>query len=212
MEALACIAASLSPIPRIRIRIKRFSYKISDDLIRHPFHPKGLPLSLAQNVSLSRWSALTLKLLFLTHLRFLAGLVQFLHNKLYFMIKSNPCSVCTCFEHLILVQSQRLMTIATVTHVHICWPQTGNVESPHTMADSSSESHPTSAQNEGKHILPTSSFQSFLEEHVPGPWLGSRMRRLAQRLRRRRSHSLVTNQLDHESSVMGGGWNIYISR
>ena len=29
---------------------------------------------------------LTLKLLFLTHLRFLAPLVKFLHNKLYFMI------------------------------------------------------------------------------------------------------------------------------
>ena len=31
--------------------------------------------------------------------------------------KLNPCSVCTRFEHFVIVQSQGLMTIA---QVHIC--------------------------------------------------------------------------------------------
>ena len=56
---------------------------------------QSLKVPYAELSSLTHWArdsrkqiqsyALTLKLLFLTHLRFLAPLVKFLHNKLYFM-------------------------------------------------------------------------------------------------------------------------------
>ena len=60
----------------------------------------------------------------------------------------------------------------TTARVHICWPQTGNVESPHMKVGSSSESHHISAQNKEKHVLATSIFQNFLGEHASRPSRG----------------------------------------
>ena len=60
------------------------SDKGNDDIPR-ALKSRTLSVRLMQTNSILR-SRLTLKLLFLTHLRFLAALVKFLHNKLSFMI------------------------------------------------------------------------------------------------------------------------------
>ena len=100
-------------------------------------------------------------------LRFLACLVRFLHiNYLlwYNLILVNLS--CTRFKHFILVQSHCLITIV---HVHICWPQTTNMDSSHIMADSRSEKYHISAQNKAKYVLATSIFRNLLEDHGPRP-------------------------------------------
>ena len=79
----------------------------------------------------------------------------------FYDIIFNPCSICT----RTLYSCEEPAFNGYCTRSHIC-PQTGNVDSPHIMADSSLESLIT-AQNKGKHVLAYFHFSKLPEGACP---------------------------------------------